>query len=151
MSRLSTTQKKAIQQALVVVLSQTRPEEVFLVEDAFEKPNRLSRNSEALGFGTGLEVLIWLHPMVEVLKEFGTGITEGMGKYWGEELTKWIFDKNPHPALLDPGSLEKLRHHFVERLIRTGVPTPASNAAGDSLIALIAKNPKLIRDIAGVK
>ncbi len=150
MADLSKLQKRTITQVVSAVLMETRPEEVFLVDNLFDPFVTLSEKTDALGFGSGPEVSLWMYVILEVLKEFASTSAKEFAKIWGERIYSRLWGKHPSQDPLDPVGLKTLRSRMVERMIKSGVSSIQANSVGDCLVATLAQNPKLIRDLIGV-
>jgi hypothetical protein len=151
MSALSKLQETSIQQVISSVLSEARPEEVFLVEHLFKPTVNAAKRTEALGFGVDVGVVLWMYPLMEVLKELAGTAANEFAKKWGDHLDDWLRHKSGPEHVLNPDALAKLRSRVVEKLLSAGAAQRQANLAGDSLVAMLAEEPSLIRNIVEAK
>jgi hypothetical protein len=151
MAELSNTQKSAIQRVISAVLVDTRPNEAFLVNSLYSKAVTVAKRTEALGFGTGVEVVLWMYPLLEVFKELAGTAAKEFAKKWGDHLAAWLFDKGTPVASLKAEALLTLRNMVVERLLSTGATAREANSAGDALVRLLLQEPALLRETVSAK
>jgi hypothetical protein len=142
----STEQQTAIKQVLTGVLSTAKPEEVFLVDSVFDQPIEINRRTDALGFGGGAEVILWLYPLFHVLCELTGDAGKGFAEKWGGQLAEWMWKKKPE-ASLEAAMLTNLRTAVVQRLTVEGVASPDSERVGDTLVAVLVNHPEFLRHI----
>lgn len=151
MSTLSRSQEASIQQVISSVLAETRPEEAFLVEHLFKPTVDTAKRTGALGSGVDAGVILWMYPLLEVLREFAGTAANEFAKKWGDHLDDWLWHRRASAPLLNRDALTRLHSRVVEKLLSRGATEKEANSAGDSLIAMLALEPALIRDIVGVK
>jgi hypothetical protein len=143
-------QIRAIKETLSKVLSDVRPSEVILVDDIFTPTKSVST---PLGFGTGAEVVLLIHPLLGVLKELGKTAAEGFAKKWGESLATLIWsERKPDKVLtLDPNALRFLRRAVIDRLEKDRIVASDCERVADSLVSLFIARPALLRKIVVTK
>jgi hypothetical protein len=92
-----------------------------------------------------------MYPLLEVLKELAGTTAKEFAKKWGDHLSTWLWHPSASANVLKPDALQRLRSRVVEKLLSAGASAEEANSAGDSLIAMLALEPALIRDVVGVK
>src|SRR5215467_12294985 len=89
-AKWSSEQRVSIKEFLASVLTTTRPEEVLLVDTVFDKTVDVTGKGNGLGFGGGVQVILWLYPLLDVLSDFAKDVGKGFAEKWGEQLADWL-------------------------------------------------------------
>ena len=144
--KYSSEQQSGIKSLLSDVLFSTKPEEVFLVDHVFDRPVDVQRRSDALAFGGGPEVILWMYPIFHVLCDLAKATGKGFSEKWGEQLAQWLWGDKPS-ARLEPTALANLRIAVVQRLSSEGVSVQDSERVGDSVLAALVARPELLRQV----
>ena len=143
----SSEQQSAITGLLREVLSTTKPEEAFLADHVFEAPVNVQRRTDALGFGGGAEVILWIYPLFHIFCELAKGAGDGFSKKWGEQLAQWLWGDR-RAARLEPEALGSLRKAVVQRLSKEGIAIQDCERVGDSVLAVLIDHPDLLKKIS---
>jgi hypothetical protein len=149
---LTPSQSTAIKETSREVLTQLRPSEVMLIEQAFDQNKAEFKISGPLGFGTGMDVVLWVYPLLGFLKTLAGTSAKSFAKEWGEDLAKHLWHdesstKTGKGISLDAKSLDGLRQALMKRLEKEGVKQSDIERAGQCLVSVLIAKPGLLRNI----
>lgn len=150
---LKETQTNAIKETLSAVLSDVRPSELFMVDEVFKPTVKISRQTDPIAFGGGIDVVLWIHPLFHFLEHLAGTTISSFAKHWGEELAKhvWSKEKSKPREKIDPNALQLMRRAMVQRLEKDGITTRDSERVADCMVGLFASRPSLLRTIVIAK
>lgn len=145
MGQLNPRQQQAIVTIGKVVLSQTKPEEIILLDDLVSE-RTAKRGEEILGFGHGLEVFSLLSPvLIGFLKDAAEHLIEVLGEDAGEALAKKLTEKGSQK--IDSANLRALHDAFALRLERAGFSADDVAVTSDCLTTVLLEHTDWLRSL----
>lgn len=143
---LAPQQERAVATVLEAVLSATRPEERILIEAYMHPGDSAPPKDTILTFGVETELALLLPSILVFLKDMAEGAAKKIGENIGEKLSS-LFAHEKRNDAFDATTLKFIGDALESRLLKQGFEPGEAQRAGDSLIAVLVANRKLVRDM----